>query len=81
MQFWSVNVDPKLHNDEFHNFYVSPNILWEFKSRGINGRDLYGERRNALSILVGNRSACRRAVIKIEKRLNWLLKGHNDGSL
>jgi hypothetical protein len=47
----------KLHNEELHNLYSSPNIIRMFKSRRIRWAGhvaRMGETRNAYRILVGN---------------------------
>jgi hypothetical protein len=47
----------KLHNEDLHNLYSSPNIIRMFKSRRIRwvGHvERMGETRNACRILVGN---------------------------
>jgi hypothetical protein len=46
----------KLHNEELHNFYSSPNIIRMIKSRRMRGAEhvaRIGEKRNAYRILVG----------------------------
>jgi hypothetical protein len=46
----------KLHNEELHNLYSSPNIIRMMKSRGMRwGRHVVrmGEKRNAYKILMG----------------------------
>jgi hypothetical protein len=47
----------KLHNEELHNVYSSPNIIRMIKSRSMRWAGLVarmGETRNAYRILVGN---------------------------
>jgi hypothetical protein len=47
----------RLHNEEFHNLYTSPNIIWVIKSRKrMMGRHVacMGVMRNTYNILVGN---------------------------
>jgi hypothetical protein len=46
----------KLYNEEFHNFYLLPNIIRMIKSRGMRmgmARSMYGEIKNVCKILVG----------------------------
>jgi hypothetical protein len=45
----------KLHNEELHNLYSSPNIIRIIKSRGEMGRacNMYGKKRSAYRVLVG----------------------------
>jgi hypothetical protein len=43
----------KLHNEELHNLYSSPNIIRIIKSR-VGHVARIGEKRNAYRLLVGN---------------------------
>jgi hypothetical protein len=47
----------KLHNEELHNLYSSPNIIRVIKSRRMRWEEnvaRIGEKRNAYRVLVGN---------------------------
>jgi hypothetical protein len=46
----------KLHNEELHNLYSSPDIIWQVKSRRMRWAGLVarmGEERNVYKVLVG----------------------------
>jgi hypothetical protein len=52
-----TGVSRKLHNEELHNLYSSPNIIRMIKSRRMRWAEhvsRMGEKRNAYRILVGN---------------------------
>jgi hypothetical protein len=58
----------KLHNEELHNLYSSPNIVRMIKSRRMRWAGHVarrGEKRNAYSILVGNPEGMRPTWLKI----------------
>jgi hypothetical protein len=60
----------KLHNEELHNFYSSPNIIRMIKSRRIRWAGhvaRMGETRNAYRILVGKREG-RRPLGRLRRR-------------
>jgi hypothetical protein len=63
----------KLHNEEFHNLYSSPNIIRMIKSRRIRwaGHEArMGERRNACRILMGKPEGTR--PLEGIKRRRWV---------
>jgi hypothetical protein len=75
----------KLHNQKFHNLYVSPNILRVIQSgkmRCAGAVQRIGEMRNAYKILAGKfegKSTLGRPGRRWEDGMIWLRTGTNGG--
>jgi hypothetical protein len=66
----------RLHNEELHDFYASPNIIRMIKSRRMRceGHVAWmGEMRNTYNILVGKPEGKRTLGRTKRRRLEWIL--------